>query len=81
MSESTNQIQSFKGLDPSCFYPLREACRLAGIGKNHMEQLKRKFKGNGIHTWGNDCGVYGRDLIKMFIDESQSESKRREENK
>ncbi|WP_417396927.1 hypothetical protein [Gimesia chilikensis] len=72
MSASTeNRIST--GLDPDRFYPLVEACQLAGIGKNHMLQIKRRYKGNGVHAWGNDFCIYGRDLIKIVVEESQQD--------
>ena len=63
----------YNGLNPDSFYPLEIACKLAGIGVKHMESIKRKYKGNGIHVWGHDVGCYGRDLIQIFIKESANE--------
>ena len=57
------------GINPEMFYPLDKACVLAGIGVKHMELIKRKYKGNGIHVWGHDAGCFGKDLINIFISE------------
>ena len=59
------------GINPETFYPLAAACVLAGIGVKHMEEIKRKYRGNGIHQWGHDAGCFGRDLIAIFIKESE----------
>jgi len=59
------------GLDPDQFYPLATACILAGIGVKHMEEIKRKYRGNGVHQWGHDVGCFGRVLIEIFITESE----------
>lgn len=60
------------GINPEMFYPLDRACVLAGIGVKHKDHIKRKYKGNGVHVWGHDAGCYGRDLIRIFIEESET---------
>jgi len=76
-SKSTSRAKSKNedifpcGINPETFYPLTAACVLAGIGVKHMEEIKRKYRGNGIHQWGHDVGCFGRDLIAIFIKESE----------
>lgn len=72
-SSGKSKIPEFSpcGINPDMFYPLAAACVLAGIGVKHMEEIKRKYRGNGIHQWGHDVGCFGRDLINIFIAESE----------
>lgn len=69
--KSKNDEFSPCGINPETFYPLAAACVLAGIGVKHMEEIKRKYRGEGIHQWGHDVGCFGRDLIAIFIKESE----------
>ena len=72
-SVNVNFPESFNsGINPEMFYPLDTACVLAGIGVKHRDHIKRKYKGNGVHVWGHDAGCYGKDLIRIFIEESET---------